>query len=220
MFTCVLSLYQWVPLVAIPAGWARCSTGLPWAMHVVYAGLLALGSPILGDVASIFDAPVPVLGLKGTRLATAYWYGTTLLNCYDTYGDAINVAVAYSCGWSHAWVLLAVLVNGAVLQMAAAGMMTGSFGMLATFVGMNPESVGFYDEDGVKFMVTMGIWRMLTENIPQAALAIWLAIDLGDASPLLYINVAVSTAVAAKGFAKGVQRMAKGDFTEVSKEGP
>jgi len=160
------------------------------------------GAP-LGAAVSV----AAVLGLTvGFRIAALGDHVTG-----DTYGDCMNIAIAYSCDWQHAWAMLAVFIWSFVLQIAAAAMMTGWKGTFFTIVGKIPEAGMYMDAEAVKFAATANMWKLLTENIPQAALAIWLANDL---KPLwfVYLNVSVSLILAVKSFSMGVRRIAQEDY--------
>ena len=68
-----------------------------------------------------------------------------------------------------------------------------------------------FNVSGVKYSAAMGIWRLLTENIPQAALSIWFAHEMKP-SALVYVSCALSIITGLKGFAKGALRIGNENY--------
>merc|ERR1712124_194602 len=111
----------------------------------------------------------------------------------------MNVAIAWSCGWRFAWLMLAVLLCSLALQALAGQLADKLEGGLLVLLGFLPDAMATADEKGVRFAAYLGVARMLTENLPQAGLALWFSHEMKP-SKFVYVNIAISLCVAAKSF--------------------
>jgi hypothetical protein len=215
----VHTLATWLPLVVGLMDYASCERGLPWNVHFAYCAILALASPGLGGLSVAPDDPNPQNGrddvlaiqegpfgvFKGTLIATIYTYFITMSNAFDQYGDLMVWAVAKACQWSLAWLILIIYVVGVLVQAAAAGYIAGDWlAIFFSLCGRNPEakSANLSEEQSSRnqrFGVAMGATRLLTENVPQAYLALRFAKEVKP-SATVYASVGLSLVLGAKNF--------------------
>lgn len=207
---------QLLPLIVyFRQGWVNCGTGLWWPVHWVYVLVLQLSMSVLTQSinGTMSHAEVPFFGWKGTPVAKLYLYSTTVLNASDQYLDCMTAAIALQCGWSLAWAMVTVIFVSAALQALAAAKLAGKGGDIAALVGISPEASaaspngvfpgrenkGGQPTDGKKFAAAQGVAKLVTENIPQAYLAVKFSNEVKP-SKMVYFSAAMSLTLAMKTF--------------------
>merc|ERR1740129_1526069 len=224
---------QFLPFLALyMTGWVDCDTGLWWPVHWAYMLVLMLAMPFLTQTdRHTLDitrklASIPILGCRGSTLANAYFYMTTLLSASDQYLDSMTAAIALQCDWRLAWVMTTVIFVSIILQVLAAGVAANGemIPMFWAFLGVPPEAAALAmqrrkamedpsmerdihfqrvqdenDKRSLKFVASQGIAKLVTENIPQAYLAIKFAEEVKP-SKTVWFSAALSLALGTKAF--------------------
>lgn len=247
---------QFLPLIAILSpGLVDCGTGLWWPVHWLYTFVLLLAMPVLSGSGkgSHQAASIPILGCKGSYLAQAYFYVTSVLGSSDQYLDCMSAAVALQCEWRLAWVMVSIIVVSITLQALAAAIVNGhaKWGVWS-FVGFAPEAIALAgqvdlreqqkemmsnplrckmdpnwkgkewrteesliaEDNGLKFAASQAVAKLVTENVPQAYLAIKFAYEVKP-SKMIEFSAAMSLALAFKAFIGGLSYLCSDHPIEV-----
>jgi len=211
---------QFLPFLALKLGWVKCDTGVWWPVHWFYLGSLMIGMPDLtmtNNMTSIEvmeDFKLPILGCKGTFPAKAYVFIVGVMNATDVYMDVMTCAIAFSCGWDLARVMLATLFFGLILQVIAAAILSPQpkwYGAASgVLLGDSLEAAaGSLGENGKRFAASQGLARFFTENCPQAYLSVRFALEVKP-SKTVWASVAISLILSFKAFVDGAVYFCKG----------
>jgi len=215
---------QFLPLmVNFLPGWVDCETGLWWPVHWTYTLVLVLSMPGLtqSPSGSKQNASIPLMDWctitsKGSYLAQAYFYVTSFLSASDQYLDSMTAAIALQCEWRLAWMMVSVIFVSLALQALAAAVAAeegrGLASAINVLAGTPPEAMLGGAGQGAlmtrhqahEYAASQGLAKLVTENGPQAYLAIKFAKEVKP-SPMVWFSVAMSLALATKAAIGGLQ---------------
>lgn len=199
---------QFAPFLTLTGyfGGVSCSRGLAWEMHAAYFAVLMMALPFLANLdqghAGLEKAKIPILGCGGVAYKL-YLLLATIANAADQYLDTMATCIAFACGFSKAYYMLAVLIVSFVVQAGSAFCISESDGLLLALMGMSPDGMALgtktrtMTESFQKAAAALGIAKLFTENLPQGILQIQLMEESG-ASSIVYLSVGFSIVLGCK----------------------